>query len=84
MIRSNHAKKRIQQRGIDKLLPDLLLQYGVAVDRPGDAYELYIPKRRLAALINEYKGILSALEQAQHVSLILSDNGDVITAMHKH
>lgn len=83
MIKSNHATKRFQQRGIRNQQIELILEYGTMKPKRG-AYECSIPKNFIGALISEYKRKIQDLENISrsNKTLILNEN-TIITGYNK-
>lgn len=80
---TQHAKSRVQQRGIPPLALDLLLQFGRCERAGGGALKVYLDKkgrRRLQA----YAGPLSALlREYLDIYAIVSEQDEVITVAHR-
>ena len=83
MKKSNHAKKRCQQRGIRSSQVELILKYGILKHTRG-AYECYIPKNIFGQIISDFKKRIQDLENISRANktLILNE-GTIITAYNK-
>lgn len=83
MKKSQHAKKRCQQRGIKNRQVELILKYGTLEKKRG-AYECYIPKNLFRQIISDFKREIQELENISksNKTLILNE-GKIITAYNK-
>jgi hypothetical protein len=83
MKKSNHAKKRCQQRGIRNSQVELILKYGILEHKRG-AYECYIPRNIFGQIISDLKKRIQVLENISRANktLILNE-GTIITAYNK-
>ena len=83
MKKSQHAKKRCQQRGIKNRHVELILKYGTLEHKRG-AYECYIPKNIFRQIISDFKRQIQDLENISrsNKTLILNER-TIITAYNK-
>lgn len=83
MKKSQHAKKRCQQRGIKNRQVELILKYGTLEHKRG-AYECYIPKNIFRQIISDFKRQIQDLENISrsNKTLILNER-TIITAYNK-
>lgn len=81
---TRHAEVRMQQRGISMAAVDALLSFGYQRRHRGaDVY--FLDKRARTRLVNELgRTRYGKLEKALDSYLVVSDDGDVITAAHRH
>lgn len=81
---THHAEVRMQQRGIPMAAVDALLSFGHRRRHRGaDVY--FLDKRARTRLANELgRTCYRQLEKALDSYLVVSDDGDVITAAHRH
>lgn len=79
---SNHCHTRTQQRAIDPAVIEMLIFLGVEIDIDNEACKLAIPKREKQNIIKMLKKLTRAVEKSPYA--VLSHNGLVITAAHKH
>ena len=80
-----HAQTRLQQRGIPPMVIDLLMQFGSPL-RCGGAERLMFDKlavKRLRRHLGGDRG-LKLIERWLNVYAIIGDNGQLVTAAHKH
>lgn len=83
MEKSNHAKKRCQQRGIKNRQIELILKYGILEHKRG-AYECYIPKNLFRQIISDLKKRIQDLESISRANkTLLLNEGTIITAYNK-
>lgn len=74
---TEHAQRRKQQRGISDLAIQLLEQHGDFAYQKGGTHVVRISERTLSQL-------RKALDEAEHIALVTSDEERVITVMHEH
>jgi hypothetical protein len=81
---SEHARARIQQRGIPPLVVDLLMQFG-STSRCGGAERLMFDKQAVKRLRHHLGGErgLKVVERWLSVYAIIGDDGLVVTTAHK-
>jgi len=72
---TEHAQKRMQQRGISELMVQLIQTFGHYEYQGGGCDHCYIPKHKIRAL-------RKAIDHLDSQSLVLAPNGAVITAQH--
>ena len=81
---TEHARARLQQRGIPQIVVELLQAFGSSM-RCGNAERLFFDKaarRRIAAYLGGQRG-LQVIERWLEVYLVLGDNGLVVTVAHQ-
>jgi hypothetical protein len=80
-----HAEERIQQRGIPPMVIDLLMQFGSASRSDGAERLMFdkLARKRLRRHLGGDRG-LKVLERWLNVYAVIGDNGQVVTAAHKH
>lgn len=74
--RTLHAKKRMQQRGINDIQVRLLETFGEYHYQKGGGHHVVMP----AEILNELR---YAIDRLCNVELIVGEHDNVITAMHK-
>ena len=85
MILSNHASKRMQQRGITREQIDIILQFGKPLRRPGDALAYSISKRDRDKAIQYFKEKIQTIEKTKNkVVLVDSEGNEIITSYNRH
>ena len=82
MKKSNHAKKREQQRGISEKKSKIIKKYGSCIHRPGNAVEYRLTRRKKNELITEKKREIKQLESASDIGILCGNDGCVITVYH--
>lgn len=84
MEMSQHAKVRMQQRGIPEAVVDILVLYGTPVRKKGNALEYRFKKNEIARAVADLQHTINSLKRAVNTSvLVSSDTGDVITVYHR-
>jgi hypothetical protein len=73
--KTEHARMRMQQRGIGDLKVKLLKEFGVDQCQKGGECLTYIPAKMIAELRH-------AIDKLANVMLVLGDDDLVVTAMH--
>lgn len=82
MKRTKHVTARCAQRGIPEPCVDLVMQYGTASMRPGDAYAYTISRKQRDRIIRELRGFIKSLERSSDTVVVASEDGAVITTYH--
>jgi len=82
---TTHAEKRIQQRGIPPMVIDLLMQFGSASRCDGAERFMFdkLARKRLRRHLGGDRG-LKVIDRWLNVYAVVGDNGQVVTAAHKH
>ncbi len=78
---TQHAEKRIQQRGFSKLVIDIVLSQGKEQPAAGGATKIFFGKKECQILIGELKKTIQIVEKARGSSLIII--GDKILTSYK-
>ncbi len=73
---TDHAKKRMQQRGISAMQIRIIEQFGVERYQKGGSNLMYLPSKAIAELRH-------ALDKIERVTLVAGDEGWIVTAMHQ-
>lgn len=73
---TDHAKKRMQQRGISYLQFRIIEQFGVECYQKGGSSLMYLPSKTLAELRH-------ALDKIDRITMVAGDEDWIITAMHQ-
>ena len=76
---TNHAIRRINQRGISRDSIDVIWKYGRESFAPGGVYKLFFGKKECHSAISELKKMIKILETAKG-GILITDKGYVITA----
>jgi hypothetical protein len=74
-IRTRHAQKRIQQRGINDFMVRLVLEFGKFQYQKGGSSVVEIGKKDIAKLRR-------AVDKVQDVRVVLGDEDQVISVLH--
>ncbi len=75
---TKHAQKRLQQRGIQKLIVDLILSHGTPERAPGGAIKYHLKRPDVA-------GLRAAIDKCPNKEIIVDESsGKVITVYHRH
>lgn len=80
---TDHAEKRIQQRGINIGALDVIMQYGDPISAPGGALAISLTKKDASKLISSLKRQIKKIEKAQNV-IVIEKNGAILTSYHKN
>lgn len=82
---TTHAEKRIQQRGIPPMVVDLLMRFGSASRCDGAERFMFDKnaRNRLRQHLGGDRG-LKIIDRWLNVYVVIGDNGQVVTAAHKH
>ena len=80
---TGHAKKRMRQRGISDHTLSIVIQYGRYEMAPGGAYKIFLGNKDHQKIIAILKRDLQLLDNAKGGTVIVSNDGKVITAYKK-
>ena len=84
MQTSQHARIRMQQRGVSEQIVRNIIAYGDTRRVPGGAQARFVSKKSLKALSNTLpKNDCIELERHKNVYVVMSD-GAIITVGHRH
>lgn len=78
---TNHAIKRLNQRGISHKTLEYLLENGQTAYAPGGAIKIFITRRDANAAISRYKKKIKIIERAMNKNVIEKD-GTILTIYH--
>ena len=81
-LTTTHAKIRYQQRGINRLVAEYLVEYGDTNYTPHGAQKITLTKRRRDQIIAALKKEMKKIERASSVTLIEKD-GVILTGYHR-
>jgi hypothetical protein len=82
---SSHAKIRSQQRGIPENLISLILQFGTASQKPGNAWELRIGKKGKNQAIMHLKYLIQCMDKITNKAVIVNEEMDqIVTVYNKY
>ena len=84
MQMSDHAQVRAKQRGIPNHYVDIILQYGTAIRRPGQAFEIQIRKKDKNRIIRELKRLINAVENSSKKALIVDRDMETVITLYNH
>jgi peroxiredoxin len=73
---TEHAKKRMQQRGISELQTRIIEEFGVEQYQKGGSYLMYLPTKTIL-------DIRHALDKIERVRMVRGDEEKIITTMHQ-
>ena len=79
---TGHAQTRFQQRGINQIVVDYLVQYGEAKHAPGGALKISLSKRNCAKMIGALKKEMKKIERAGEI-IVVEKDGIILTGYHK-
>ena len=79
---SEHGLKRAQQRGIHPALIELICQYGSYSRRPGGVAGVTLGGKGVDKATKDIKKVLQAISKLKDVTVIVSDDGKVLTTYH--
>jgi hypothetical protein len=83
MIITNHAKKRIKQRGFSKIPLEIILGYGTHEQAPGGATKVFLGKKTHQKIVEELKQTIQLMDKAKGSTLIIHGNR-ILTAYKKY
>ena len=75
---TNHANKRVQQRGFSKQVIDIILNKGRGQFAPGGATKIFIGKKEYQAVVTELKRAIQIMDKAKDATLIINE-GRILT-----
>lgn len=82
---SQHAKTRMQHRGIQEAVVDILAHYGTPVRKKGNALEYRLKRKEIVGAITDLQHTISTLKRAMNKAVLVDcDTGDIITVYHRH
>lgn len=73
---TEHAKKRMRQRGISGLQTRIIEEFGIERYQKGGSSLMYLPAKTITELRH-------ALDKIEHVTLVQGNEGKIVTAMHQ-
>lgn len=74
---SRHADLRMNQRGINSLMVELVYTFGKSTYQKGGTEKLAIPKKLV-------KQLRQAVDHVDNVSVVTDKESNLITVMHDH
>ena len=80
---TKHAQARQRQRGIPNFCLDIIQQHGRCERAPGGATKVSFGKREYQRTIEQLKGLIQMLDKAKGGTIIIADDGDVLTVYKK-
>lgn len=83
MADTKHSSIRMCQRGIPRDRIDLILEHGTHFTAYGGAVRCMITKRQIADQVSLLKREIRRWERAKGTTLIVAEDGDVITVQHQ-
>jgi hypothetical protein len=81
---SRHAKIRSQQRGIPNKLIKMAIIHGQSERGPGGAHIYMLTKKNKNEIITRMKKNIQVLEKSSNIKVVVSADGEVITAYHDY
>lgn len=83
LILTNHAKHRIQQRGITGDVVEFIMDQADKVEHSrGGANAIFVSRKRIKKLI-EKKVVKPAVAEKANGVVLIENSGDVLTVFHK-
>jgi len=79
---TNHALKRVQQRGIPFEIVELIMQYGTPIPQPGGVYEYFIKKKDKNKIIRVAKKLIQALDKADGKAVLVNIESDQVITVY--
>jgi hypothetical protein len=76
---TEHAKKRMRQRGLSNHAMDIIVNYGRYQPAPGGALKIFLGNKDHQDLVARLKKDLQLLDNAKGGTLILSSDGQILT-----
>ena len=73
---TDHAKKRMQQRGISELQARIIEEFGIEQYQKGGSYLMYLPAKMIADL-------RQVLDKIERITMVKGDEEKIITTMHQ-
>ena len=80
---TKHAKIRYQQRGIDRLVAECLIEFGETQFAPRGAVKICLSRRNTAEIVSALKKEIQKIERASSVILVQKD-GEILTGYHRN
>jgi hypothetical protein len=80
---TEHAQKRLQQRGIPRDIVELILSSGVSTTAPGKVMEYYVHKKERDKLLQDLRQCIKMVEKSNKIRILASEDGKIITLYHK-
>lgn len=71
---TNHAQKRIKQRGFSKIPLEIILNYGTQEKAPGGAIQISFSKKNYRKIVEELKQTIQLMDKLKGASVIMNDN----------
>ena len=78
MKMTQHAQKRIQQRGFSPRVIDTILDAGVNQNAPGGASIIFLGRKEYQAVVSELKRAIQLMDKAKGSTIVVK-NGKIIT-----
>jgi hypothetical protein len=76
---TEHAKKRMRQRGLSGHAMDMIVNYGRYESAPGGALKIFLGNRDHQELVARLKKDLQLLDNAKGGTVIVSSDGQILT-----
>jgi hypothetical protein len=76
---TEHAKKRMRQRSFSDYVMNIVLQYGRHEPATGGAIKIILGNKNYQALVTRLKRDLQLLDNAKGGTIIVSDDGRILT-----
>jgi hypothetical protein len=77
---TEHAEKRMRQRGFSDHTMNMVLQYGSHKPAAGGAIKIFLGNKDHQSLVTRLKRDLQLLDNAKGGTIIVSDDGRILTA----
>jgi hypothetical protein len=79
---TNHAKKRISQRGLSRLSLEIIEEFGRYQEAPGGVTKVYFGKKETQAAVSEFKKLIQLLDKTKNGTIVIADN--MVLTAYKH
>ena len=80
---TKHARIRQRQRGIPELCLNIIQEHGRCERAPGGATKVSFGKREYQRTVEQLKRVIQMLDKAKGGTIIIADDGDVLTVYKK-
>ena len=71
---TNHANKRIRQRGISSLSLDIIQQFGSYREAPGGTTKIFLGRKECQTAVQEFKRLIQLLDKTNGGTIIFADD----------
>jgi hypothetical protein len=71
---TDHAKKRIKQRGFSKIPLDIVLRHGSQKKAPGGAVKVFFGRKECQKIVGELKQAIQLMDKLKGANVIMHGN----------